>query len=124
MSRDALGDGSDENRFERGSDEEDEEDDEVEDLDDEDDEETSGSEEDEEETEGDEDEDDVSDDDEEDDASEDGQENKESLSDERAELRRLMATDQKSVAATISQAASAGKVRFYKRGVLWRGLVR
>lgn len=105
MSRDALKDGSgDENPFERGSDDED---DEEEDLDGEDDEETSGSEEDEEEMEEDEDEDDVSDDDEDDDASGDGQENKESLSDERAELRRLMATDQKSVAATISQAAKA-----------------
>lgn len=62
---------------------------------------------DDEELEENEDEDDISDDDEDDDASEDREENKESLSDERAELRRLMATDQKSVAATISQAAKA-----------------
>lgn len=112
MSRDALEDVSDdENPFERGSDEdEDEDEDEDDDLDEEDDEEISGSEEDEEELEEDEgeseDEDDISDDDD-DDASEDGEGNKESLSDERAELRRLMATDQKSVAATISQAAKA-----------------
>lgn len=105
MSRNALEDGSDDEiPFERGSDEED---DEEEDLEEEDDEEVSGSEDDAGEMEGDQDEDDISDDDEDNDASENGDENKESLSDERAELRRLIATDQKSVAATISQAAKA-----------------
>ncbi|QGA14816.1 hypothetical protein EYB26_002472 [Talaromyces marneffei] len=105
VSRDALEDGSDdENPFERGSDEEDDED-----LDEEDDEERRGSEVDEEEMEDDDEEDeeeDLSEDDDED-VSDDGEANKEALSDERAELRRLMATDQKSVAATISQAAKA-----------------
>lgn len=108
MSRDALDDSDDENPFGRGSDEDDDEDEDDEDLEGDEDEEISGSEDDEDELEEeedeDEDEDDISDDD---DAAEDGDENQESLSDERAELRRLMATDQKSVAATISQAAKA-----------------
>lgn len=105
MSRDALDDSDDEHPFERGSDEEDGEDEDDEDLEGDEDEEISGSEDDEDELEEGEDEDDTSDDD--DDSAEDGDENQESLSDERAELRRLMATDQKSVAATISQAAKA-----------------
>ncbi|EED21018.1 vesicle-mediated transport protein Bfr2/Che-1, putative [Talaromyces stipitatus ATCC 10500] len=109
VSRDALeSDGDGENPFQRDLDEDEE--DESEESDEKEVEEISGSEEEEEYDDGedeDEDEDDIEDDIEDDDESEVKETNKDSLSDERAELRRLMATDQKSVAAAISQAAKA-----------------
>jgi protein AATF/BFR2 len=122
VSRDALEDVSDDDdpfqRLDSGEnddDEEEEEDDEDDISGFDEDEMEADSEEDEEEEEDGESEGDLSDDDDDLSASDqdDDAVNNGSISDERAELRKLMATDQKNVAATISQAAKADAAKGY-----------
>lgn len=105
ISRDAIEDEDEDDPFSKGFDEEESEDD-VEELDEAEDDESVGSEEEDDDL-RDSEESPVTDPSDEEDDDEEDDDDSEEASDERAELRKMMAEEQKSVAATLSQAAKA-----------------